>query len=132
MATIHTEGINTKGMDELIKRLEKMSNLSDEQLDMALTEGAKIVKRVEVDIAKDIHDEYSEDKGWREIETYKIKKRRNGARIIQTGIRAKQSKGRKPKGSDKKAPKSGHSRPRDTHWNKIRGLEIAPLYSDIH
>ena len=125
MANNIIEGLNTKGMQELIKRLEKMQNLSDEQMDKALIEGAKIVKKVEVDTVKKLHHEYSEDVGWKEIQTFKVKRRRNGARIIQTGVRAKRSKGKKPAENRGKAPKSGFSRPRDTHWNKIRGLWFA-------
>lgn len=122
MSNNFAEGLHTKGMKALLDKLEKMSDLSEEQMDEALKEGAKVVKKTEVDLVKKLHNEYSEDVGWKEIQTYKIKKRRNGARIIQTGIRAKVSKGKAPSKNSGKAPKSGYSKPRNTHWNRVRGL----------
>lgn len=106
-----SDGLNTKGMQELLKRLEKMRDVSDEQLDKALEVGAKVVKAKEVELAQKIHYPYSEDVGWKEIKTYKPKRRRNNARIIQTGIRGKQDKRKKEWDS-----------PRSKHWDKIRGL----------
>lgn len=107
--------VSTKGVDELLKKLEKMQNAPEKVGEKALKAGAEIVKKTEINTVKKLHKKYSENIGWQEIKTFDIKRRRNGAKIIQTGIRGTQTKRRA-------ANKKPGKQKRSTHWDKIRGL----------
>lgn len=113
--------IKTEGMTKLINKLDRMSKAPAKVVDKALQEAGEHVKKVEVKVVKQTHDKWSENVGYKEIQTFKIKARRNGSKIIQIGVRGSQ-KGTPTKSKKGKSSKSGTSRPRNNHWNKIRGL----------
>lgn len=116
-----TAGFDVKGMEKLVKKLEKMQNVPIKVMDKALEEGAEIVKKEEIKIVKSTHDKYSEQVGWKEIKAFNVKARRSGSKIIQIGVRGSQSNKNK---SSKKGKGKGA---RTTHWDKIRGLINSPL-----
>lgn len=125
--------VKVKGMQELTDTLDKMLKVGDKTSNEALREAGDIVKKKEVEVAKKIHGRlngkgYSEDVGWKELKRYPIKTSRGGNKIVNIGMKASISGTQKKK--EIEDSKAGVKRA--THWDKIKGLILAPLYSDVY
>lgn len=110
--------LEIKGLDELIKKLEKIEHTPEKITKKALKEAGDHVKKVEVAVAKAEHHRYSENVGWKEIKKYGVRSKKGGSQVIDIGLKGRRTA--KQKKQDAKNKKLGKSRP--THWDKIKGL----------
>ena len=111
-------GVEVKGMQELIDDLDKILKVGDKTANNALRKAGDYVKKEEVQVAKQVHDKYSENVGWKELKRYPIKTGKRGGKFVNIGIRASVSGKQKKKESED--AKAGVYRA--THWDKIKGL----------
>ena len=105
------------GMQELVDKLDKMSVAGQKISTKTLNKAGNIVKKAEIQRAKK-HNKYSQNVGWKEIKKFSVKRNKNGARVVDIGIKGSVTKSQKRK--DLEAQKRGDSRP--TQWDRIRGL----------
>lgn len=110
--------LEVKGMDNLLKQLEKMNKTPNKVVNKALKTAGELVRSVEVDIVSERHDKWSEKVGRKEIKRYPIKSRKTGSKYVDIGVRAALTKSQKKK--DAANIKAGTYRP--THWDRIKGL----------
>lgn len=107
------------GIDDLHKKLGRMADAPIKVGKSALTKAGEIVKEKEKEVAKNIHNKYTQQVGWKELKRYPIRKTRRGYLFVDIGIKAsKLSKTQQKK--DAKNQKDGKHRP--TYWDKVRGL----------
>lgn len=110
--------VKVAGIKELFDTLEKMDKKGATIGKNALNEAGEHVRKVEQQVAKRTHHEYSEDVGWKELKKYPIRTGKHGSRFVSVGIRAKATK--KLKERDEANKKAGAYRP--TYWDKVKGL----------
>lgn len=115
--------LEVQGMDELLKTLKKMHDAPEKVSKQALNKAGEDVKKVEMRVAKEAHDKFSEDVGYKEIKKYGVRTRRQGGQYVDIGFRSKLTSSQKKK--DQANKKAGKSRP--THWDKVKGLKDSPF-----
>lgn len=107
--------LKIEGMQELIDKIDRLGAVGNKVANKALKTAGNKVKKVEMEVAKERHKEYSEDVGYKELKTHGIKKRRSGGKAIDIGLRVKG--GTQPTGTGRRA----------SQWDRAKGLIIAPL-----
>jgi len=104
--------LKLEGMDELLNRLQNISDAPQKVMNKALEEGGDIVLKKEKEVAVRIH---KSKVGVTVLKKLKVKKRKNGkGSYIDVGLRAN--------ATNSKSSGYGNSRKRATEWDKARGL----------
>lgn len=106
------------GMDELLKKLDKMHDTPKKVGAKALKEAGTHVRKVQYQIVSKEHKKYSEKIGREELKRYGVKTRSSGSQVIDIGLKGRRTASQKKK--DEANKKAGAHRP--THWDRIRGL----------
>lgn len=110
--------VKVTGMQEIIDQLDKMAKVGDKHGAAALKKAGDHVKDIEQQVARRVHDRWSEDLGWKELKRYPVKIGKRGGKFINIGIRASVSPSQKKK--EMQDAKSGVKRA--THWERVKGL----------